>query len=158
MKNGLLIIMCLMAMGCGNVQNTTTAVPTASTDSAMGTINENAKNGVAEMIKDAQGRPDGVAPVANEPVAEIAVLKNSMKADGLGNAYTYVTLKNNTSNLASYVDVNVVYYDKGGNVVGTGMGNTANLAAGRERVVTCIAMEIEGAYRYEVSVNNVMWQ
>ena len=88
---------------------------------------------------------------------DIELLKVSSKSS-YGSIYVYATVRNNTDKLCSYAQVNVSFYDKGDKVVGTGMGNTTNLAAGATRVVTCIAMEIENSVRYEANVENTMFQ
>lgn len=87
---------------------------------------------------------------------EIEILQSTPKSDGYAN-YVHVRVRNNTNKLCTYADLSVTYFDKAGNIVGTGMGNTSNLAAGAERTIDCIAMNIEGADKYEVQVGNVMW-
>lgn len=114
---------------------------------------------------------DGAKDKANGPVTEeesapaveeapkkpnLEILQTTSKNDGFAN-YVYVRVKNNTGNLCSYAGLKVTYFDKAGKIVGTGMGNTSNLAAGAERTIDCIAMNIDGADKYEVEIENVMW-
>lgn len=68
----------------------------------------------------------------------------------------HVKVRNNTDHLISYADLKGVYYNKKGDVVGTGMGNAANIAAGATKTIDVMSMGIEGASRYEVEVGNVI--
>jgi hypothetical protein len=89
---------------------------------------------------------------------DIELLKHNAKWGEYGNSVTiHCRVKNNTNKLASYVEVSVTFFDKDGTVVGTGMGNTTNFAAGKERTIDALAMNIEDAAKYEVDITNVYW-
>jgi len=76
--------------------------------------------------------------------------KNEIKK--YGNFRTIcVVVKNNTTSLMSYVELNATWYDSKGTVVGTGMGNTTNLAAGAKRTIEVTGMDIYNAVKYELS-------
>jgi len=93
-------------------------------------------------------------PISTAVANDIEILKKSEKSDGYGHRYVYVRVKNNTQHVASYLELTVTYYDKGGNIVGTGMGNTNNIAAKTERTITCLALNIENASTYQVEINS----
>jgi|SRR6185437_16842433 len=71
-----------------------------------------------------------------------------------GAALVHVQVRNNTSSLMSYVQVNITFYDKNNNIVGTGMGNTSNLAGGATRTIDAIGMNIENCDHYDVDLQN----
>ncbi len=68
----------------------------------------------------------------------------------------HVKVRNNTDHLVQYLDLKSVYYDKKGTIVGTGLGNAANLAAGATKTIDVMATGIEHATKYEVEIGNVM--
>ena len=85
----------------------------------------------------------------------IQVLKDNDKAAGMKMHEAFVRVKNVTGQPVSYLGITVTYYDQGGNIIGTGYGNAANIANGAERTVTCIANNIVGAKKYIVEVSQV---
>ena len=48
--------------------------------------------------------------------------------------------------------------DKDGNIVGTGLGTILNLAAGKTKVVDCLAMDVDGAATYSVEVTPLTYE
>ncbi|MDD3005839.1 FxLYD domain-containing protein, partial [Flavobacterium sp.] len=56
--------------------------------------------------------------------------------------------------LINYVDIKATFYDKDGNIVGTGLGNAANFAGGAEKTIDVIGLDIQNCEKYEVQVNN----
>ena len=88
---------------------------------------------------------------------DVEILKQSANYEPTLSSYTiHCRLKNNTNELITYLDLNATFYDKEGNIVGTGMGNAANFAAGAEKTVDVIGLDIQNCETYEVEVGNVM--
>lgn len=74
-------------------------------------------------------------------------------------SYTiHCRVRNNTDKLISYVSLNATFYDKSGKIVGTGMGNDLNLAAGKEKTIDVVALSIENADHYDVEIDDVMYK
>lgn len=95
---------------------------------------------------------------SGEKAPAVEILQHKADYEKYSKSYTvHVRCKNNTENLIKYLQINVTFYDKEGNIVGTGIGNTTNFAAGKERTVDVIAMEIEGADNYELDIENIMY-
>ena len=94
------------------------------------------------------------APAA-EDKPDLEVLKTSETANEIARTI-HVKVRNNTDHLISYADLKGVYYDKKDGIVGTGMGNAANIAAGATKTIDIMSMGIEGADHYEVEVGNVL--
>ena len=70
----------------------------------------------------------------------------------------HVEVKNNTNDLLTAGQIKVIYEDKDGNIVGTGLGTILNLAAGKTKVVDCLAMDVEGAATYSVEVTPLTYE
>lgn len=94
-----------------------------------------------------------VAEPASAPALEI--IKQNETADEYART-VHVQVRNNSGELLTYAGLKSVYYDKGGNIVGTGMGNAVNIAAGATKTIDVMAMGIENAARYEVEVEQTM--
>jgi hypothetical protein len=88
---------------------------------------------------------------------DVEILKYSAKYEPTLSTYTvHCRVKNNTTDLISYLDLKATFYDKNGNIVGTGMGNAANFAAGAEKTIDVLGMDIQNCETYEVEVGTVM--
>ncbi|WP_291146848.1 FxLYD domain-containing protein [Flavobacterium sp. UBA7680] len=88
---------------------------------------------------------------------DVEILKQSASYEPTLSSYTvHCRLKNNTNELIPYLDLTATFYDKEGNIVGTGMGNAANFAAGAEKTVDVIGLDIQNCETYEVEIGNVM--
>jgi hypothetical protein len=98
-------------------------------------------------------------PVAEAPAEkpELEILKTSETSNEFARTI-HVKVRNNTDHLISYADLKGVYYDKKDGIVGTGMGNTANIAAGATKTIDIMSTGIDNADHYEVEVGNVMGQ
>ena len=70
----------------------------------------------------------------------------------------HVEVKNNTDNLLTAGQIKVIYEDKQGNIVGTGLGTILNLASGKTKVVDCLAMDVDGAATYSVEVTPLTYE
>lgn len=70
----------------------------------------------------------------------------------------YCRVKNNSNKLVTYLDLKATFFDKNGKIVGTGLGNAANFASGTERTIDVLALQIQGASKYEVVVENVIYE
>jgi hypothetical protein len=88
---------------------------------------------------------------------DVEILKQSAKFDTSLSLYTiHCRLRNNTSQLITYLDLKATFYDKEGNIVGTGMGNAANFAAGAEKTIDVIGMDIQNCETYEVEIGTIL--
>jgi hypothetical protein len=70
----------------------------------------------------------------------------------------HVEVKNNTKELLSTGQIKVIYENKAGDIVGTGLGTIVNLAAGATKVVDCLAMDVVGADTYRVEVTPLLYE
>lgn len=96
-------------------------------------------------------------PEVEETKPDIEILKQSSTYEDVMDAYTiHCRVRNNTDELINYVDLKATFYDKQGNIVGTGMGNAVNFAAGAEKTIDVMGMDIQNCDTYEVQVDNVM--
>lgn len=104
---------------------------------------------------------DAVEQAAAEPEAEEAapleIVKHNLTYESSIGAHTiHCRVKNNTGNLYTYLDITATFYDKDGNIVGTGMGNATNLAGGATKTVDVMAMGVENADSYDVAIDNMV--
>lgn len=91
-------------------------------------------------------------------VPAVEILQHTSEYESYTNSYTiHCRVKNNTDKLVTYMSINATFYDKNGTIVGTGMGNTANLAAGAEKTIDVLGLDINNADKYEVQVDNIMY-
>ena len=68
-------------------------------------------------------------------------------------------IKNNTNRTASYIDLKSVFYNEQNAIVGTGMGNATDIAAGQTKTIDILTMDnIETAKQFKVEIGNVMWE
>ncbi|WP_309640746.1 FxLYD domain-containing protein [Flavobacterium sp.] len=97
------------------------------------------------------------ARVVEETKPDVEILKQSSSYEDVMDVYTiHCRVRNNTDELINYVDLQATFYDKQGNIVGTGIGNAANFAAGAEKTIDVMGLDIQNCETYEVQVNNVM--
>lgn len=90
-------------------------------------------------------------------IPDVEILKQSAKYESTLNSYTiHCRLRNNTSELITYLDLKATFYDKDGNIVGTGIGNATNFAAGAEKTVDVMGLDIQNCQTYEVEIGNVI--
>ena len=93
-------------------------------------------------------------PLPPEPTgANIEILKKTETMDDFGFRHIYVRVINNANKLATMVDLMVTYYDKNGNIVGTGTGAGYNIQPGQQKTIECMAHDIDHARKYQVEVN-----
>lgn len=91
-------------------------------------------------------------------VPAVEILQQTSEYESYTNSYTiHCRVKNNTDKLITYVDINATFYDIKGTIVGTGMGNTTNLAAGAEKTIDVLGLDIDNADKYEVQIDNIMY-
>ena len=96
-----------------------------------------------------------ISSKVSETVPDIEILKHDATYEATMDSYTvHCRVKNNTEKLIDYVDLKATFYDKKGNIVGTGIGNAANFAAGAEKTIDVIGLDIQNCDTYEVQVNN----
>lgn len=87
--------------------------------------------------------------------AAVEILRTDEQAQrllGATHRTIHVSVRNNSTRLLDYVQCNATWYDRDGRVVGTGLGNTTNLASGATRVIDVLGMNVEEAARYTVEV------
>ncbi len=88
---------------------------------------------------------------------DVEILKQTAKYEPTFSSFTiHCRLKNNSSELISYLDLKATFYDKDGNIVGTGTGNAANFAAGAEKTVDVMGIDIQNCETYEIEVGTVL--
>lgn len=88
---------------------------------------------------------------------DVEILKQTAKYEPTFSSFTiHCRLKNNSSELISYLDLKATFYDKDGNIVGTGTGNAANFAAGAEKTVDVMGLDIQNCETYEIEVGTVL--
>lgn len=88
---------------------------------------------------------------------DVEILKQSAKYESTMSSYTiHCRLKNNSTDLITYLDLKATFYDKDGNIVGTGIGNAANFASGAEKTVDVIGLDIQNCETYEVEIGTVL--
>lgn len=94
---------------------------------------------------------------AENSVPDVEIIKQSAKYDSSFNTYTiHCRLRNNTNELITYLDLKATFYDKDGNIVGTGIGNAVNFAAGSEKTVDIMGLDIQNCNTYEVEIGNIL--
>jgi len=96
-------------------------------------------------------------PTPEKPEVEILSMDESLE-EVTNSRTVHVRVKNNSDKLITYLDLKSVYTSKSGNIVGTGIGNSTNIAPGATKVVDVLAMGIENANTYDVEVNNVLFK
>ena len=90
-------------------------------------------------------------------IPDVEILKQSAKYEPTLSSYTiHCRLKNNTSDLITYLDLKATFYDKNGNIVGTGIGNAVNFAAGAEKTVDVMGLDIQNCETYEVEIGTIL--
>jgi hypothetical protein len=95
------------------------------------------------------------------PMTKIEILQHSEKKETLdGSTYRtiHVQVQNSGTILQDYVEIKATWFDKDGKVVGTGMGNTTNLAANAKRVIDVQGMEVDNAAKYELEIATTPFQ
>lgn len=98
---------------------------------------------------------ESLSSIPTEKIPEVEILKHNATYEESMSSYTiHCRVKNNTEELIDYVDLKATFYDKKGNIVGTGLGNAANFAAGAEKTIDVIGLDIQNCENYEVQVNN----
>jgi hypothetical protein len=82
----------------------------------------------------------------------LEILSVTMKDAGIGDGsiYVYVEVTNASGKLYSYVGVEGTCRDASGGILGTGIGNTMNVAAGETVVITMIIMGVPGCTDVDV--------
>ena len=94
---------------------------------------------------------------SEDAMPDVEILKQTASYEDTIDAYTiHCRVKNNSGELITYLDLKATFYDKQGNIVGTGMGNAANFAAGAEKTIDVLGLDIHNCDKYEVQVDNVM--
>ncbi|PWB25169.1 FxLYD domain-containing protein [Flavobacterium sp. HTF] len=88
---------------------------------------------------------------------DVEIIKQSAKFEPTLSSYTiHCRLRNNTNELITYLDLKATFYDKEGNIVGTGIGNAANFAAGAEKTVDVMGLDIQNCENYEVEIETIL--
>lgn len=84
----------------------------------------------------------------------VTLISHNLKSvDQVANSYyIFCRVKNSTSTMIDYVQVNATFFDKNKQVIGKAMGNTTNLGAGYERTIEIVAMDIDSPDSYELDI------
>lgn len=109
------------------------------------------------LLPDSDKKTDSNTEVAETSKEDIEVVKHNETIDDIMRT-VHVEVKNNTDELLTTGQIKIVYTDKDGAIVGTGLGTILNLAAGKTKVVDCIAMGVDGATEYEVQVEPMLYE
>lgn len=109
------------------------------------------------LLPDSDKKTDGNTEVAEASKEDIEVVKHNETVNDMMRT-VHVEVKNNTEDLLTAGQIKIVYTDKDGGIVGTGSGSILNLAAGKTKVVDCLAMGVEGATNYEVQVEPMLYE
>lgn len=110
------------------------------------------KNEKKENIKTSS---ESISSTTTEQIPDVEILKHNATYEEIMNSYTvHCRVKNNIDELIDYVDLKATFYDKKGNIIGTGLGNAANFAAGTEKTIDVIGLDIQNCEIYEVQINN----
>ncbi len=92
-------------------------------------------------------------PTSTPPsTAPLRILDITTKDAGIGNGtlYAYVEVVNQSGRIYPYIGLEGTCRDAGGGIVGTGLGNTANVAPGETVVITMIFFSVLGCTEIEV--------
>lgn len=109
------------------------------------------------LLPNTDKKAENGTEVAGTSKDDIEVVKSS-ETNTESMRTVHVEVKNNTEKLLSTGQIKIVYTDKAGSIVGTGLGTILNLAAGKSKVVDCLAMGIDGAENYEVQVEPMLYE
>ena len=116
---------------------------------------EEAGTGAGTVAANTTGEIEATEEMADTPELEL-LQHNATYEDVIGTHTIHCKVRNNGKDLVSYIDLKATFYDKNGNIVGTGLGNAANLAGGATKTIDVMAIGVENADRYEVEIDNVM--
>lgn len=89
---------------------------------------------------------------------KVSIENLSFKYDQFA-VYVYGEATNNTNSLLSYADFTATFYDADGKILGTGIGNLANLPAHESKTVEIIAVDIQPSRikEYKVDVGTTLF-
>jgi hypothetical protein len=102
---------------------------------------------------------DTTTQIKEEPkqTPDIEVVQHNLKKDDFF-THVYVVLKNNSNKNASYIDINSYFIDESGNIIGRGIGNSSDFAAGATKTIDIMcADDVSTAKSYKVELGNVIW-
>jgi hypothetical protein len=107
--------------------------------------------------EDDENKESKVETQSSSTTPDVEIIKQSATYEEVMNSYTvHCRVRNNTTELINYLDLKATFYDKEGNIVGTGLGNAANLAGGAEKTIDVIGLDIQNCNTYEVEVGNII--
>jgi hypothetical protein len=109
------------------------------------------------LLPDTDKKTEGNTEVAETSKEDVEVVKHNETVNDMMRT-VHVEVKNNTDELLTAGQIKIVYTDKDGGIVGSGMGTILNLASGKTKVVDCIAMGVDGATNYEVQVEPMIYE
>jgi|GEM_PF-3580606 len=112
-------------------------------------ITQSGKNAKAE-----NNQKDASIIETSSKKPEIEILQDKASTNDIGIMTVHVVVKNNSDELKHYVQIDASFFDKDGGIVGTGIGNTSNLAPHAERTIDVLAMDIHNAATYKLDVKD----
>lgn len=122
----------------------------ASTDTDTDKVSGSTKEGTLE-----EGTEHASEKEKKRPTLEI--IKHSSKYEPMMQSYTvYCRVRNNSDRLISVFMLKATFYDKEGNIVGTGNGGGSNIAAGEEKTVEVMGIGIQNAANYDVKIDTML--
>jgi uncharacterized protein YcfL len=111
--------------------------------------NDKAENTTSTEVKEEVSTPE-------KPAIEI-LSQNFIDSDFTPRIV--VEIKNNSNKTASYIQLKSVFYDSENKIIGTGIGNAADVYAGQTKTIDIITIdEISNAKQFKVELDNVMWE
>lgn len=117
------------------------------------------KKGTAEAnataISPSAGEGAGEPVAAVEAKPDLEILKHNETVNEYARVI-HVKVRNNTDHLIQYADLKGVYYNKNKDIVGTGLGNATNIAAGATKTIDIQGLGIDNADSYEIEIGNVL--
>lgn len=103
-----------------------------------------------EDVNEEESSPNSTTSTSSSQPLEIGSITSKDAGIGDGSIYVYVEVTNNSDGLYSYVGLEGTCYSASGSVVGTGLGNTANVASGETAVITMIFLKVPGCDNVKV--------
>jgi hypothetical protein len=101
-----------------------------------------------ERVEQSEGGSSATQP--DDQSLEILSVTTKDAGIGDGSMYAYVEVRNNSDQSYSYVGLEGTCRDASGGIVGTGLGNTTNVAPGSTVVITMILLQVSGCTDVEV--------
>ena len=122
----------------------------------LGVIVENAADDKdsSTITRNTTSRPTPT-PRPSKPPLEILSIDTKDAGIGDGSAYVYVDVVNHSDKLYSYVGIDATCRNSSGQVVATGLGNTANVASGERTTITVVMLAAQGCTKVSAKFDSL---